>query len=100
MSDYVAGSTGYKPGRPRKGEVRPLSPNAEKMRKYRARRLERDPEWRIELAAKQRAWYHKNHERAIEIQRGVAQRAKAWKQAHHLRHGDDVGMTITITTLK
>lgn len=92
--------TGYKPGRPRKGEVRPASPNAIAMAEYRARRKLRDPTWLAKLAADQRRWYHANLERGREISRGVALRKKRWAETEaFLTAGAEgsTGSSITLT---
>ena len=70
--------TGYPRGRPRKGEIRPPSPNAINIAKYRKRRHERDPEWKAVLAAQQAEWKANNSERSKEISRNTKIRAKSW----------------------
>lgn len=74
--------TGYKPGRPRAGEVRPPNKHARAMALYRKRRLEREPEWLDQLAERQRALYWKNPEKAREQTAASAKRMRAWKKAN------------------
>jgi len=72
--------TGYKPGRPRKGEMRPLTP----ARRYRLDWYEKnskDPEFLEKRAAAQRAWYWNNVKRARALKRDYAKRKKAWEKA-------------------
>ncbi len=50
-------STGFPPGRPRRGESRPMTKNNEATKR----------------------WYYENHERALELNREKKQR---WNEAH------------------
>lgn len=72
--------TGYKPGRPRKGEIRPPSPNAIAVAEYRKRRHERDPEWSTKLAEYQANWVANNQDRSREIARDSNRRRKSWEK--------------------
>lgn len=72
--------TGYPRGRPRAGEIRPISLHAERMRKYRERRLIGDPGWYEVLAAQTRKWRANNPERANEIARDTYTRRKRLKE--------------------
>ena len=72
--------TGYKRGRPRKGEMRPLTP-------ARIKRLDwyeknhNDPEFRKKRAAEQRKWYNNNVARARKLGREYYKRKVAWNKA-------------------
>ena len=73
--------TGYKPGRPRMGEMRPSNPNAEACKRYYHDRCDRDPFYKAQLAEKALNWRNENPERAREIERGVARRKREWDKA-------------------
>ena len=68
--------TGFPRGRPRKGEVRPPSPNAIRTAEYRKARLANDPEFRKTLNAYNKKWREENPERWKEIGREKNQRRK------------------------
>ena len=65
-------TTGYGRGRPKKGEERPLSKNAESAKKYR----ENNEKWREYNRTKQAEWSEKNPERRREIARAYYARKK------------------------
>lgn len=77
MSSYKP--TGYRPGRPRKGEIRPVSPGAVVQHEYRAQRILNDPDYLALCAVKAAIWRENNLDRAKEINRGTHHRAKSWK---------------------
>jgi len=68
--------TGYARGRPRKGEVRPISVNAVKIAEYRKKRLAADPKFREAHNQNSLAWQAKNPERTREIARESYHRNK------------------------
>lgn len=70
--------TGYPRGRPRKGEIRPPSPNAIACANYRARRLAVEPEWREVLNEYQSKWRASNLDRSRAQKRAANLRKKAW----------------------
>ena len=65
-------ATGYGRGRPKKGEERPLSKNAESAKKYR----ENNEEWREYNRKKQAEWAKNNPERRSAIARAYYARRK------------------------
>lgn len=71
--------TGFPTGRPRKGELRPLSKRAEYAKAYRQRRIAEDPSYLIKLAQQQADWRAANLERSREIAQGVRLRRKMWQ---------------------
>lgn len=66
-------STGHKPGRPRTGELRLVSPNAVKVQEWREKNREKYREYQRQYQA---AWAAKNPERTKEIKSGALTRAK------------------------
>jgi hypothetical protein len=71
-------NTGFKPGRPRAGELRLVSPNAVKIQEWREKNREKYREYQRQYQA---AWRLKNLERSKEIKRATMARAKN-KLAH------------------
>ena len=80
MSKYVP--TGYPTGRPRRGEVRPLTAKMKALRAWRAANREHVLEQNREH---QRKWRANNPERYAEIQRNVRLRKKQWDEAKEYR---------------
>jgi len=69
------GPTGYKPGRPRKGEIRPETPGGKQAASWRERNYERS----IEIVRESHERFREQRpERVKEIQRGVVLRRKGW----------------------
>ncbi|WP_407305335.1 hypothetical protein [Acinetobacter sp.] len=68
--------TGFPKGRPRTGEIRPLSVNAIKMAEYRKNRQACDPTYKDAHNTRTSAWQAKNPERAREIARNSYKRRK------------------------
>jgi hypothetical protein len=65
-------NTGFKPGRPRIGELRLVSPHAAKLQKWRDSNREKYREYQREYQA---AWRAKNLERSNELSRASNKRA-------------------------
>ncbi len=85
MSNYVP--TGYPRGRPRKGEIRPLSKPAKWQRKWRAENPElARKKSRVESAK----WRAENPERYAMHQRNYLLRKKGWEEATEYRGLPDV----------
>jgi hypothetical protein len=78
MNSYE--KTGFPRGRPRFGEIRPLSVNAVKCSTWLERKLKKDPKYAKVLAKRQRDWRNKNLERAREISRQTWARRKQWSE--------------------
>ena len=74
--------TGYPRGRPRKGELRPISPQAEACAEWRAKNYDH---WLEKNREYQANWRAKNLERSREISRGTRIRKKKW-DADHVRN--------------
>lgn len=74
--------TGYPIGRPRKGEVRPLTARMIARRQWYQDNIEREQE-RQRLANEK--FREEQPERWAEIQRGVRIRAKQWNQCNFVR---------------
>ena len=74
-------NTGFKPGRPRAGELRLVSPNAEAQKRYRKKHKEK---WNAYNLMMQKEWVAANPERSKEIAKGSRERAKALKAAPKL----------------
>jgi hypothetical protein len=72
--------TGYKRGRPRKGEMRPLTPARRKRLDW-YEKNHKDPEFRKKRAAEHREWYNNNVAKARKISRDSYKRKVAWKKA-------------------
>lgn len=70
-------STGFPPGRPRKGELRPNSKSAARAREAYALRAA-DPSYRRSRAERQAEWRAKNPDRNAEIARKAYLRRKMW----------------------
>lgn len=73
--------TGYPRGRPRKGEIRPPSPNAIYCANYRKARLAQEPDWKKHLAKLQADWRVANLERSRAQKRACYARKKAWEES-------------------
>jgi hypothetical protein len=67
--------TGYPRGRPRKGELRPVSKNAARCQLWRQEHLDH---WREKNREYQANWRAANLERSNEIARNTYHRKKAW----------------------
>ena len=72
--------TGYSKGRPRKGEIRPVTLGGVKQTKYRTAHKD-DPEWKHIQAMYHQFWYYANRDRAQEIARNNYYRKKSWEEA-------------------
>lgn len=73
---YEKIKTGFPPGRPRKGELRPVSVGALKCQAWRMKNLEY---YREKNRMYQRIWRSNNLERSREIKRNSDKRKRAWK---------------------
>lgn len=81
--------TGYGPGRPRKGEIRPPSPTAVSAKKSRDKKIAADPEGARKIQAERyRKWYYSDVEHARRIGRNAYRRKVAWANATHLKIND------------
>jgi hypothetical protein len=74
--------TGFPRGRPRKGELRPASPNAENQARWRAKNAEY---YRVINRNYQSEWVAANPERAREIKRNTYLRKKLWEKDQEVK---------------
>jgi hypothetical protein len=72
--------TGYQPGRPRYGEVRPDSDRKYAARERARERRATDPEYAERCRAAYRRWYYNNPARAMAMQKACKLRMKGFKE--------------------
>lgn len=72
--------TGYSKGRPRKGEIRPITPGGAHQSERRAK-LKDSEEYKSIQAMYQQFWKLANYDRSKEIARNSRRRKKSWKES-------------------
>lgn len=75
--------TGFPVGRPRKGELRPITESMKRKREYYAKRA-KDPLFLAALAAKQAKWRAAHPLRNAEIAENGRRRQKIWNTIHEV----------------
>lgn len=79
MSTYTP--TGFRRGRPRKGEIRPPTPGGVWQAEWRERQKAENPDYFVIQADYQRLWQLANPGKKAEVSKGYLQREAHWERA-------------------